>query len=100
MYDITDARSLDTLGSWRDEFLVAASPRDPDSFPFVVLGNKVDVTDRAREVQTRRAQEWCAAQGNLPLFETSALDDINVESAFEVVARKSLARLHEEPQDL
>jgi Ras-related protein Rab-7A len=100
VYDITDARSLDTLGSWRDEFLVAAAPRDPDSFPFVVLGNKIDVVDKAREVPTRRAQEWCAAQGSLPLFETSALEDVNVELAFDVVARKALARLNDEPQDL
>lgn len=100
VYDITDLRSLDTLASWRDEFLVAAAPRDPDSFPFIVLGNKVDVTDKAREVPTRRAKTWCAAQGSLPLFETSAMDDINVEAAFDVVVRKALARLNEEPQDL
>lgn len=100
VYDITDMRSLDTLASWRDEFLVAAAPRDPDSFPFIVLGNKVDVTDKAREVPTRRAKTWCAAQGSLPIFETSAMDDINVELAFDVVVRKALARLNEEPQDL
>jgi Ras-related protein Rab-7A len=100
VYDITDARSLDTLGSWRDEFLIAAAPRDPDSFPFIVLGNKVDVTDKAREVPTKRAQDWCATQGNLPLFETSALDDINVEAAFKFMAEKALTRLNDEPQDL
>ena len=36
-----------TLDSWRDEFLIQASPRDPDNFPFVVLGNKVDLENRA-----------------------------------------------------
>lgn len=51
VYDMTDARSFDSLDSWRDEFLVSAAPRDPDSFPFVVLGNKVDVIDRARAVR-------------------------------------------------
>lgn len=39
-------------------------------------------------------------QGSLPLFETSAMDDINVESAFEVVVRKALSRLNDEPADL
>ena len=34
------------LDSWRDEFLIQASPRDPDHFPFVVLGNKVDMDNR------------------------------------------------------
>lgn len=51
VYDMTDARSFDALDSWRDEFLIAAAPRDPDSFPFVVMGNKVDVIDRARAVR-------------------------------------------------
>jgi len=27
--------------------LIQASPRDPDNFPFVVLGNKVDLENRA-----------------------------------------------------
>lgn len=100
VYDITDLRSLETLASWRDEFLVAATPRDPDSFPFIVLGNKIDVTDKAREVPTRRAKTWCATQGSLPLFETSAMDNVNVEAAFDVVVRKALVRLNAEPQDL
>lgn len=51
VYDMTDARSFDALDSWRDEFLISAAPRDPDSFPFVVMGNKVDVFDRARAVR-------------------------------------------------
>lgn len=32
---MNNAKSFDTLDSWRDEFLIQASPRDPDSFPFV-----------------------------------------------------------------
>ena len=44
-----------TLDSWRDEFLIQASPRDPENFPFVVIGNKIDLENRAvsrlRQVQ-------------------------------------------------
>lgn len=38
--------------------------------------------------------EWCAANrvNPLPLFETSAMEDINVETAFEAVARAALRR--------
>ena len=43
MYDVTAPNSFKTLDSWRDEFLIQASPRDPENFPFVVLGNKVDL---------------------------------------------------------
>lgn len=94
VYDMTDARSFDALDSWRDEFLVSAAPRDPDSFPFVVLGNKVDVVDRARAVPTRRAVEWCENKSNppLPLFETSAMSDINVAEAFQAAAATALRR--------
>lgn len=47
-----------------------------------------------KQVPTKKAQEWCVSKGSqpLPLFETSAMDDINVESAFDAVARAALRR--------
>lgn len=68
-----------------------ASPRDSESFPFVVLGNKVDLENRA--VTNKRASAWCQAKGNIPYFETSAKDSINVEQAFQTVAKKALQRV-------
>lgn len=35
VYDVNNTKSFEALGSWRDEFLIQASPRDPESFPFV-----------------------------------------------------------------
>lgn len=35
VYDVNNSKSFDTLDSWRDEFLIQASPTDPESFPFV-----------------------------------------------------------------
>merc|ERR1719450_252748 len=46
VFDITNPKSFDNLDSWREEFLGQASPSDPDEFPFVVLGNKIDVDPR------------------------------------------------------
>lgn len=34
-FDVTNAKSFDALDSWRDEFLIQASPMDPENFPFV-----------------------------------------------------------------
>ena len=51
VYDVNNAKSFDALDSWRDEFLLQASPRDPDAFPFVLVGNKVDMSDGQREVR-------------------------------------------------
>lgn len=35
VYDVNNSKSFETLDSWRDEFLIQASPMDPESFPFV-----------------------------------------------------------------
>ncbi|KAK3698745.1 Rab GTPase ypt7 [Vermiconidia calcicola] len=97
VYDVNNSKSFDTLDSWRDEFLIQASPMDPESFPFVVLGNKVDVDESKRMISSKRAQAFCQSKGGIPYFETSAKEAVNVEQAFEVIARNALAQ--EESQD-
>jgi GTPase SAR1 family protein len=53
VYDVNSSKSFETLDSWRDEFLIQSSPHDPENFPFVVLGNKIDVEESKRQVR------WC-----------------------------------------
>merc|ERR1712121_50396 len=89
-YDVTAPNTFKSLDSWRDEFLIQASPRDPDNFPFVVLGNKVDLDNRA--VPAKRAQQWCHSKNEIPYFETSAKEAINVEQAFQTIAKNALAQ--------
>lgn len=72
VYDVNSMKSFDNLNNWREEFLIQvamftpilnccscsfrrfcdtstlmvifqASPSDPENFPFIVLGNKIDV---------------------------------------------------------
>ena len=90
VYDVTAPNSFKNLDSWRDEFLIQASPRDPEHFPFVVLGNKVDLDNR--QVSTRRAQQWCQSKNDMPYYETSAKDGLNVELAFQTIAKNALAQ--------
>eukprot|EP00769_Ergobibamus_cyprinoides_P001760 gnl/Ergobibamus_cyprinoides/2830.p1 GENE.gnl/Ergobibamus_cyprinoides/2830~~gnl/Ergobibamus_cyprinoides/2830.p1 ORF type:complete len:166 (+),score=67.59 gnl/Ergobibamus_cyprinoides/2830:29-499(+) len=65
-FDVNSAKTLSSLESWREEFLIQAGPRDQDSFPFVVLGNKIDI-EGSRVVSEKRAQAWCAAKGDVDL---------------------------------
>jgi len=90
VHDITDSKSFDNLESWMDEFLVHAAPRNPETFPFVVLGNKADLASKKRQVQTSKAQAWCQGKGNIPYFETSAKEAVNVEQAFQTIAKNAL----------
>lgn len=93
VYDVNQGKSFEALESWRDEFLVQASPNDPSHFPFVVLGNKIDVEESKRAVPTKKAQGWATAKGpGVGYFETSAKDATNVEAAFMAMAEAALAR--------
>merc|ERR1712000_486744 len=92
VYDVNNSKSFEALDSWRDEFLIQASPRDPTNFPFVVLGNKIDVEDSKRVISNKRAMTFCQSKGDIPYFETSAKEAINIDQAFEVIARNALAQ--------
>ncbi|CBI32577.3 unnamed protein product, partial [Vitis vinifera] len=97
VYDVNVMKSFDNLNNWREEFLIQASPSDPENFPFVVLGNKVDVDGgNSRVVSDKKARAWCASKGNIPYFETSAKEGINVEEAFQCIAKNALKTGEEE----
>eukprot|EP00932_Pfiesteria_piscicida_P003893 SRR837773.13801.p2 GENE.SRR837773.13801~~SRR837773.13801.p2 ORF type:complete len:186 (-),score=81.33 SRR837773.13801:200-757(-) len=97
VYDITAAKSFDSMENWRDDFLLQASPRDPDNFPFVVIGNKADLADK-RKVTGTKAQAWCTSKNNIPYKETSAATAQNVEAAFIEIARRALKQEPAEEQ--
>jgi Ras-related protein Rab-7A len=62
-----------------------------------VLGNKIDVDGgSSRVVSDKKAADWCASNGNIPYFETSAKDDFNVDEAFLTIAKTALANEHEQ----
>lgn len=44
------------------------------------------------QVTAKRAQGWCHSKGEIPYFETSAKEAINVEQAFQTVAKNALAQ--------
>ncbi|XP_068647259.1 ras-related protein Rab7-like isoform X1 [Aristolochia californica] len=122
VYDVNVMKSFDNLNNWREEFLiqviiaylksqvvllqvltiswdsnVQASPSDPENFPFVVLGNKIDVDGgNSRVVSEKKAKAWCASKGNIPYFETSAKEGFNVEAAFQCIAKNALKNEPEE----
>jgi len=85
VFDVNVARSFENIESWMSEFLIQCNPKSPDTFPFVVVGNKIDSPNRV--VTTKRAEAWCAAKG-CPYFEVSAKEGINVEQAFASLAKR------------
>jgi Ras-related protein Rab-7A len=97
VFDLTDPKSFETIENWRSEFLRHLNPTDPDSFPFVLIGNKCD-KESERKVLESRIRQYCASNNDMPYFETSAKENINVEKAFEEVASLAFKREQKNPE--
>merc|ERR1740130_61810 len=96
VHDITDAKSFDNLESWMDEFLAHAAPRNAESFPFVVLGNKADL-DSKRQVSANKAKAWCASKGDIPFFKTIAQNALAQEAANKPIFIPDEIQLNADP---
>nr|XP_017102659.2 ras-related protein rab7-like [Drosophila bipectinata] len=88
VFDITDFASFIALDRWRDEFLIQANLSDPANFPFMVLGNKVDLGNS--HVSHSFVNEWCQRNNNMTYFETSAKEGTNLDLAFKTLSLKAL----------
>ncbi|WCJ31751.1 hypothetical protein M5689_013212 [Euphorbia peplus] len=96
VYDVNVHKSFETLNNWHDEFLKQADPVEPDAFPFILIGNKVDVDGgSSRVVSEKKARDWCSSKREMPYFETSAKENYNVDDAFLCVAQTALATDHQ-----
>lgn len=85
VYDVTCAKSFESLPTWKAEFLRQCNTH-PEKLPFIVIGNKCEL-ENERQVQTGKAQLWCKQNEEMPLFEVSAKDRTNVDAAFETAAK-------------
>lgn len=83
---------MDNIESWKKSFLQKSMVVCPDSFPFMVLGNKNDLETK-RQVSKEEAEQIVNNIGDgIGHMETSAKDCVNVEDAFTELARKALLR--------
>ncbi|KAJ3080535.1 hypothetical protein HK102_002983 [Quaeritorhiza haematococci] len=46
VYDVTNHKSLENLSKWLSEFIRQADIQDPGTFPFVLIGNKIDLEQK------------------------------------------------------
>ena len=59
VYDMAQPKSFESLDSCRDDFLVQASPNDPDAFPLVMFGN-MSASDK-HKVPLTKAGKRCSS---------------------------------------
>ena len=90
-FDLTNPASFDALNKWKEGFIENAQPDDPKSFPFVLIGNKLD-KENERSVPATKAEAWCKENNDMPYFETSAKEGFKVSEAFIEMVRRGIAR--------
>jgi len=93
VFDVTRKKTFEELAAWKKAFLIQIGNEGSDSFPMIILANKIDLENR--EVTKKEVEQFCSKEG-ITFYETSAKESINVDKAFEQVARLILSRTKEE----
>jgi len=88
VYDTTDIQTFGQIELWRRELLQRIDG-PPEEFPVVVVGNKVDLPNPARESEQTAVTRWCRDLG-IGLCLTSAKDGTGVQVAMEAAAMLAL----------
>ena len=87
VYDVTDHSSFENISFWMNMFLEQLGPFEANEFPFMLLGNKIDLQNKT--VQQTEAREFAVKRISL-FYEVSAKNSINVQTAFEAIVKKAL----------
>ena len=85
VFDLTLPDSFKNVENWRKDFLSSLNPPDPDTYPFILVGNKSDIKNNIL-VNNDEIDAYCKEHNNMPYFATSAKEDINLEETFAKVA--------------
>eukprot|EP00483_Globobulimina_turgida_P002680 UN02685 len=92
VYDVSNKKTFDALDAWIENFIENASPQKINKFPFIIFGNKCDLSEDKWQISQSQAKEWCKSYNHndgkgLPFYLTSAKNDSNVNNGFNKIAK-------------
>ncbi|CDW83790.1 cg5915-pa [Stylonychia lemnae] len=99
VYDITNSLSFENVINWKNSFLNKSMVVNPEGFPFMIVGNKIDL-ENERQVSLNEGEKVCKQNGDLLFTEASARTNQNVEIAFQKLAANALKRQEEMQKSL
>ena len=83
IYDVTNRQSYENVKNWITQIREEANP----NVVIYLAGNKIDVSEEEKVVKTEEGKK-IAEEFNLPLYETSAKNGININRIFEELVEK------------
>ena len=86
LYDITNKYSFQSVNKWMESIKEAAG----EKISVILIGNKCDL-EKEREVSKEEGKEK-AKQFNIPFYETSCKEGININEVFETLAEDILSK--------
>ena len=75
VYDVTNKKSFDNVNKWYNELI-----KHTKLINIIMIGNKIDLKDKIEVISDMSESKATALE--IPVIETSALDDTNVKEAF------------------
>ena len=91
VFDLTSVESFQNIELWRKEFIENLNPPEGDKYPFVLFGNKNDITEDIK-VKDEEIQKYCKEHNDMPYFSVSAKNNDNVEEGFTKVGDLAFER--------
>jgi Ras-related protein Rab-7A len=78
LFDLHNPKTFYNLESWIDEFLINCNPPDPENYPFMVIGNKMDLCNKGSMINDLLVHKFCDNK-KIKYFSVSVKDNINIE---------------------
>ena len=83
IYDVTNLQTFENVKIWVNQIREEANPH----VLIYLAGNKIDVDEKNKVVKTEEGKK-IAEEFNLPFYETSAKNGVNVNKVFEDIVEK------------
>jgi len=84
VYDITDQKSFEQIEDWKQKFVNQANIENEREYPFLLLGNKSDMSQN-RAVSQQQGEQYASNNG-MTFYETSAMKGTNIDTAIQAIA--------------
>jgi len=88
VYDVTDETGFNNVDNWIKQVDLLAD----QTVCKILVGNKCDVDDNDRKVKFDDGEKL-AKEINIPFFETSAKDNINVTQIFDFITKQIMDKI-------